>query len=169
MSLLIVNAAEHEPLKVQQAIRLLAQAVPDHRVIDATKMNIRPCLGCYVCMLKTPGLCAIRDDYHILMEAYVRADDIVFIFDTALDFVNYRAKNVTDRLFLLISILKQYVSGELRNIPRYSRRFRVGVLYTGTADREFLTLWTERIATNMMGQSLGARPVEQAEEICAWI
>ena len=169
MSLLIVNAAERDTQQVQRAIELLAQTTPEHQVIDAAGMDIRPCMGCYVCMLKTPGLCAIRDDYHTLMEAYVRADDIVFLFDTALDFVNHKAKNIVDRMFPLISLLTQYVSGEIRHIPRYPRQRRIGVLYTGSADRDHMTFWVERVAKNMMGTSLEARPVEEAEEMCAWI
>ena len=169
MSLLIVNAAERDTQQVQRAIDLLIQTTPEHQVIDATKMDIRPCMGCYVCMLKTPGLCAIRDDYRTLMEAYVRADDIVFLFDTALDFVNYKAKNIIDRIFALGSILMQGTTGKIRHIPRYTNRFRIGVLYTGTADPEYMELWTTMVADNMSGTSLGARPVERAEEMCTWI
>ena len=32
-------------------------------VIDIKKMDIKHCLGCYVCWTKTPGKCAIKDDY----------------------------------------------------------------------------------------------------------
>lgn len=169
MSLLIVKATERDEPQVQRAIELLSRITPEYQVIDATQMDIRPCRGCYVCMLDTPGRCAIRDDYHMLLQAYVHADDIVFLFDTALDFVNHKAKNMIDRLFALVSILMQCTTGKIRHIPRYSDRFRIAVLYTGTADPNHMNLWVEMVADNMSGNSLGARPVEKAEEMCTWI
>ena len=169
MSLLIVKAAEGSSPQIQRALELLCQTDPDCRVIDASQMDIRPCTGCYVCMLNTPGVCAIRDDYPELLRAYVRADDIVFLMDTALDFVNYKSKNLIDRMFPFVSTLIEYVAGENRHVPRYPKRRRMGMLYTGTADRAHLNHWTERVALNMQGISLGAWPMEKAEELCTWI
>jgi len=40
--------------------------------------EIKPCLGCYSCWMKTPGECVIRDDMDTLIEAF-RATDILVI------------------------------------------------------------------------------------------
>ena len=32
-------------------------------LIDTAGMNISHCIGCNYCWLKTPGICAIKDDY----------------------------------------------------------------------------------------------------------
>ena len=169
MSLLIVKAAEGSSPQLQRAIDLLSRTDPDCRVIDASQMDIRHCKGCYVCMLNTPGVCAIRDDYPELLRAYVQADDIIFLMDTALDFVNYKSKNLIDRMFPFVAMLIEYVSGENRHVPRYPKQRRMGMLYSGTADQAYLNLWTERVALNMQGTSLGAWSMEKAEELCAWI
>jgi multimeric flavodoxin WrbA len=32
-------------------------------IIDTSDMKIAHCMGCNQCWLKTPGICAIKDDY----------------------------------------------------------------------------------------------------------
>jgi hypothetical protein len=32
-------------------------------VVDTSDMKIAHCMGCNQCWLKTPGICAIKDDY----------------------------------------------------------------------------------------------------------
>lgn len=49
-------------------------------VIDIKKMDIKHCLGCYVCWTKTPGKCAIKDDMENLISKYIEADLIVWSF-----------------------------------------------------------------------------------------
>ena len=40
--------------------------------------NIKPCLGCYTCWLKTPGVCCQKDDMNELLLAMTNADVIVY-------------------------------------------------------------------------------------------
>jgi len=40
--------------------------------------NIKPCLGCYACWLKTPGACCQKDDMSELLPAMTSSDVIVY-------------------------------------------------------------------------------------------
>ena len=138
MKLLIVNILPKDDPAVVSAIQMLGRAVPDHRVVNAYEMALRPCGGCNACWLKTPGTCAVRDVYEELLKAYLEYDAAVFLSGTALDFVDHRMKNIIDRLLPLATMYIHIVDGQCRHVPRYGKRLRVGLLYKGVADEAYL-------------------------------
>jgi multimeric flavodoxin WrbA len=161
MSLLIVNTLPAKEETAQRAIRLLK---PD-KVLETTAMRLLPCLGCNDCWLKTPGICAIKDDYPELLKGYLSYDATIFLAGTSLGFVDYRMKNLADRLLPLATMYTQVVDGEMRHVPRYDKHYKFGLLYKGEADGTYLNRWLSRTALNMDGVSLGAFPIEKAEEV----
>lgn len=42
--------------------------------LTVSRMNIRPCLGCFSCWSKTPGQCCISDDMQQVIEKLLWAD-----------------------------------------------------------------------------------------------
>ena len=169
MSLLIVNLLPEDDPSALTAIETLGAAVPDHRVIHAYEKNLRPCVGCNACWLKTPGVCAIRDGYEELLKAYLEYDAAVFLSGTALDFVDHRMKNIIDRLLPLATMYIHIVDGQCRHVPRYGKRLRFGLLYKGVADEAYLREWMDRVMLNVGGSSIGVFPITQAEEVHACI
>ena len=41
--------------------------------------NIRPCIGCFGCWLKTPGQCVIKDGYDQMGKLIHEADEVLII------------------------------------------------------------------------------------------
>ncbi len=41
-------------------------------------LQIKPCLGCFLCWVKTPGKCVQQDDMAAVLERFVQADLLVF-------------------------------------------------------------------------------------------
>ena len=146
------------------AVRDLVSSAADYKVIWADKMNIHPCIGCNDCWLKTPGRCAIRDDYEELLKAYLHYDTILYLSGTALGFVHHPMKNIVDRILPLATMYTCFVDGQMRHVPRYQKSFRFALLYEGEADRAYLSRWLERVALNMHGTSLGTFPLSAAKE-----
>lgn len=169
MSLLIVKSATGNDPEIQNAIRQLTAQTSTHQVIDTNALHILPCKGCCACMLSTPGECCIQDDNEQLLKAYLQYDHIVFIVDTALNYIDHKAKNIIDRIFPLVNVLTRFHQGEILHIPRYETVLRTAILYTGHADRELLNAWMIRFEKNMTGVSLGAYPMEDVEELCKCI
>ena len=169
MSLLIVNLLPEDAPEALTAIETLSAAVPDHRVIHAYEKNLRPCVGCNACWLVTPGVCSLRDGYEELLKAYLEHDTTVFLAGTALNFVDHRMKNVIDRILPLATMYIHIVDGQCRHVPRYEKKLRLGLLYSGTADGTYLNRWMERVALNLGGESLGSYPIAEAKEVLSCI
>lgn len=163
MRLLIVSALPAE--RAQAAVETLRARVPDCRVIDTTAMHLSPCVGCNACWLKTPGICSIHDGYDQLLKGYLESDAVVFLSGTALNFVDHRMKNIIDRLLPLATMYVRIKDGQCRHRPRYHKNFRFGLLYDGAADQNYLNEWMECVMVNFDGESLGAFPITQAEEV----
>ena len=88
---------------------------------------------------------------------------------TALSFVDHRMKNLIDRLLPLVTMGIRIADGQCRHVPRYDKHYRFGLLYAGAADRAYLNRWMERVMLNFDGESLGAYPIEKAEEVLSCI
>ena len=57
------------------------------------------------------------------------------------------------------------VDGQCRHVPRYDKKLRFGLLYSGPADGEYLNRWMDRVALNLSAESLGAYPISEAGEV----
>jgi putative NADPH-quinone reductase len=47
-------------------------------LVHLGKLRVKPCLGCFLCWVKTPGRCVQKDDMPALFERFVQADLVVF-------------------------------------------------------------------------------------------
>lgn len=167
--LLIVNTLPEDDPAVIPALKALGGGAEEVRVIHTYEKNLRPCVGCNVCWLVTPGVCSIRDGYEELLKAYLACDAAVFLSGTALNFVDYRMKNVIDRILPLATMYIHIVNGQCRHVPRYDRKLRFGLLYAGSADGAYLNRWMDRVMLNLGGESLGAYPISDVREVLACI
>ena len=61
------------------------------------------------------------------------------------------------------------VDGQCRHVPRYEKKLRFGLLYAGSADKVYLNHWMERVMVNFGGESLGAYPISNVEEVLSCI
>lgn len=57
-----------------------AEAESCIREAHVSRMDIKPCLGCFACWNKTPGICCIRDDMAGVIEDMLWADMIIWSF-----------------------------------------------------------------------------------------
>lgn len=147
----------------EKAICCLAEKASECKTFYAEDMRITPCIGCNAWWLKTPGICAVKDDYEQILKAYLQYDVTVFISDTVLGFVDYKMKNVIDRILPMATMYTRIEDGQTHHVPRYEKEFRFGLLYAGNGNQAYLTHWMDRFCLNFHGISLGAFPIESYE------
>lgn len=121
MSLLIINTLEKNDPLAKEAIRNLSAQTSLYTIFHTMEMKIAPCIGCNACWLKTPGICAIKDDYEKILKACLQHDTTIIISDTSLGFINYKAKNIVDRMLPLATMYTHIINGQMRHIPRYEK------------------------------------------------
>ena len=144
------------------AIRSLIQE-NDIEVIDTSDMKIAHCVGCNQCWLKTPGICAIKDDYEIILKKLIQAENLWIVSDTRFGFLDYKGKRVMDRIMPMLNMTLDFRDGWMRHDLRY-HALNIGLLYKGVAEKAMMEDWCKRTAANIGGHSLGAIPLEKTPE-----
>ena len=149
---LVLNTLEGD--YSEQIKELLAVKDSEVEIVNTAEMKIAHCVGCNMCWLKTPGVCAIKDDYEIILKKIVKADNLWVIADTKFGFVDYRGKQVLDRIVPMLNMYIEIRDGWERHQLRY-HPLNFGVIYKGNGNKELLEEWSMRVARNMAGKSLG--------------
>lgn len=67
------------------------------REFHVSKLDIKPCLGCFACWNKTPGKCCIGDDMTQVLDAQLWADVVIWSFPLYYFSVPGLLKNLIDR------------------------------------------------------------------------
>ena len=92
---LILNTLADGTIAHQLQSKLASEKV-NAEVIDTSGMKISHCIGCNHCFLKTPGVCAIKDDYEQILKKLAHSDMAWLISDTHFGFINSNRQKVTD-------------------------------------------------------------------------
>ncbi len=135
-----------------------------YEYIDTTDLNISHCLGCNYCWLKTPGKCAVKDDYEPILMEMSAAEQVWLVSDTKFGFVSYKTKNIIDRVMPLVTMNLHFQGNQMRHVMRYAHNPDFGVVYTGDGDQNYLSEWCKRLAVNFGTKSLGVYRADQIRE-----
>lgn len=136
----------------------------EFELIDTAGMHISHCVGCNYCWLKTPGVCAIHDDYEPILRKMSGADQVWLVSDTHFGFVSWRTKNIVDRIMPLVTMYLKIKDGQMRHVTRYDHQPDLGIIYTGDGDRAYLERWCQRTALNIGSRSLGVFSESEGRE-----
>lgn len=134
-------------------------------IVDTSDMKIVHCMGCNQCWLKTPGICAYKDDYEIILKKLVQADNLWIVSDTRFGFLDYKGKRLMDRIMPMLNMTIGFRDGWMRHEVRY-HPLNIGLLYKGDADQAIMEDWCKRTAANIGGQSFGAIALQVKSEKC---
>ncbi|MCL2460030.1 MAG: flavodoxin family protein [Euryarchaeota archaeon] len=99
MNILVINgspkAESSNSMRLTRAF--LDGAGYDAEIINAAKLGIRPCLGCFACWNKQPGQCVINDKMSEVLQKIIAADVIVWSFPLYYFSIPGALKNLIDR------------------------------------------------------------------------
>ena len=135
----------------------------DIEIVNTSDMKIAHCIGCNQCWLKTPGVCAIKDDYEAILKKLIQADNLWIVSDTHFGFLDYKGKRLMDRIMPMLNMTIGFRNGWMRHELRY-HPLNIGLIYKGEADQSLLEDWCKRTAANIGGHSLGAITLKDASE-----
>ncbi|MDR3598365.1 flavodoxin family protein [Clostridium sp.] len=82
--------------------------------------NIKGCLGCFNCWIKTPGRCIIEDSYTEMPKYILERGTFIIITQIKYGCYTSYVKNVIDRSIGILLPFFQTVNGELHHLPRYN-------------------------------------------------
>ncbi len=161
--ILIVNTTGDTGI-TEELQKCMGSKASDAEIIECSRLKIGHCIGCNHCWLKTPGECAVKDDYEIILKKVIKADRMWVISDTALGFLDHKGKNIFDRILPIATMYLKFVGNQMRHVPRYDHLPDIGLLVTGDADMDYLAKWNGRATLNFGKKSLGVFKTEDLKE-----
>ncbi len=110
----------------------LAQALTagQHTVtlLNLRDVDIRYCIGCFGCWMKTPGECVSRDESSIVCRAIINSDFTLWAAPLRMGFPTALLKKAMDKFIPLIHPYGVVDQNEAHHRPRYERYPRLGLL-----------------------------------------
>jgi len=102
-------------------IGLLQKSGCEVEEIRLEKLDIAPCLGCFSCWVKTPGVCVIDDAGRDVAKKAIQRDLLTFVTPITFGGYSFHLKKAVDRLIPLILPYFQLVGGEIHHQKRYAQ------------------------------------------------
>lgn len=139
---------------VQEFLAGAEEAQAEVENVFLVQKEIKYCRGCYVCWIKTPGKCVLKDDMADLLEKLVHSDIVVFASPLYVDNVSGVMKMFMDRILPLMDpYFVKDKNGEYGHAARYDKRPKlVAMANSGFPEQshfQVLSLLYKRIARNM--------------------
>lgn len=101
MNVLVLNGSpKAERSNTMNVTRAFLEGFPDDaeiEIVHLSKLEIKPCMGCYSCWKKTNGKCVIQDDMQALYGKISRADIVIESFPLFFFGMPSTVKAMTDR------------------------------------------------------------------------
>ena len=143
------------------------------QVLDLRDMEIRYCIGCFGCWVKTPGECFAPDESKQVRQAVIQSDFTLFASPLRMGFQSALLKRMMDKLIPLIHPYFVVDRNEAHHRARYDHYPRFGLLLqkeidTDTEDLRIVGDIFSRTALNLKTRlafsMLTDQPVERVAE-----
>ncbi|EKD50785.1 MAG: iron-sulfur flavoprotein [uncultured bacterium] len=165
---------------VTEFLRGAQDAGAETENIFLAEQEIKPCVGCFNCWLKTPGVCVYHDDVTELKKKAESADVLVFATPLYVDNVSGIMKNFLDRLIPSADPhFELDENGETRHkLPVHARQPKLAVIsncgFPEQSQFQVLRLLFKRMARNMQTELVaeiyrGAGELLQVKHPLLWL
>ncbi|MCJ7593617.1 MAG: flavodoxin family protein [Desulfobacterales bacterium] len=138
---------------VEEFLAGAVESGADMENIFLVEKEIKHCLGCVACWVKTPGKCVRNDDMGELIEKFMGSDVSVFATPIHIDNVSGIMKNFIDRLIpTRMPYFEVHSDGETRHLNRYDQQPRIMMIsscgYPEQSQFQVIRLWFQRFSRN---------------------
>lgn len=116
-----------------QALRSQGHTVDELRLRD---LDLRDCVGCFGCWVKTPGQCVVNDAAHVIDAAVIRSDFTLWAAPLRMGFPSALLKRALDKSIPLVHPYFEVVNNEAHHRSRYARYPRLGLLVEREPDTD---------------------------------
>lgn len=142
MKLTIIHDSPDEPgLEILNYLREKSRGNKEVHFIDLQQADMEPCLGCFSCWLKTPGICIFKDDASGIMKAEINSDRVLYLCPVTWGSYSPSLKILLDRSLGRVLPFFVTYNGETHHPPRYETStvpFLVGYGQDISSDEEEL-------------------------------
>lgn len=120
MSIVVLDGTKIENMIVQHTLKILDEQNEDYTYFKLGQMDIKPCINCNGCKLKTPGRCVFDDDMHEILYKVVKSSIVIMLTPIVLGGYSYNFKKALDKFGTLAYPTFAMKNGKLTHPPIYN-------------------------------------------------
>jgi multimeric flavodoxin WrbA len=91
------------------------------KTIEVGKQDLKSCIGCFGCWIKTPGKCVIKDLINDINKEYLISDFVIYLTPVIFGQYSSNIKNVIDRSQPYVLPFFKKINGTTKHPLRYER------------------------------------------------
>ncbi len=141
MRILVISDKEDKSLlgkAIKEGMRALPEKAGDaYSFYELGDEDLRFCIGCFTCWVKTPGLCVFKDLGRELNREFMDSDVAVILSPVKYGCYSRTIKRVWDRTIPVVLPFFVKIDGEMHHAPRYSRYPRLVIVGYGENISDF--------------------------------
>jgi len=129
MKIIILNGnPDADNIKFDNYLRDLSDSLESDNhttnILKLREMNIKYCIGCFGCWLKTPGQCIFKDDSQAICREVINSDFVLFAAPLVMGFPSAVLKIAMDKLIpLLLPYIELVNNKECHHEKRYDKKY----------------------------------------------
>lgn len=168
MKILVLSDQKAEKLGLTDIlINILSNHQTECYILDHKQFG--PCIGCYGCWVKTPGICVFKDDKaNEICDKEINCDAVVLLNEITYGGYSADIKAFLDRMISNISPFFELVNKEMHHKKRYERFpdwIAVGYGDPTEEERRIFNELNQRNAINLGTENHQAIIVKDKEEL----
>ncbi|GKU27047.1 NAD(P)H-dependent oxidoreductase [Clostridium folliculivorans] len=141
----------------------------DYKHYNVSEAEMKKCIGCFNCWVKTPGLCIFDDITRDIAKEDVNSDLYIILNEVKYGGYSPKMKKILDRSICKILPFFKEVNGEMHHAPRYDRYpdllfVGYGEDITPKEEQDFKSL-NQANAINFQAEKAETQICRQQEEI----
>lgn len=173
MNILIISDCKDKEALGKSLIEKVKKVIQEKKVNlihhEVGQNNYKPCLGCFNCWVKTPGVCIINDGISKITDDFMKSDAVIVLTPLKYGCYSSSIKRILDRIIPNILPFFKTVNNEVHHAPRYKKYPQLIMIGYGEdiTDEEGKTFkdLTNANAINMQISSALAYVCKEVEEL----
>lgn len=135
--------------------------LPSNMLSFAAKPKVKPCVGCFSCWIKTPGICIIKDRSQETPALLAKSNEMIIISRNLYGGYSPEIKAVLDRHIGYIMPYFRIINDEMHHTMRYENPFNLRVHFYGlNIGEEEKSIAKMLVAANAVNLGAGSHKVE---------
>ena len=133
---------------------ILPETCSDVKIVDLSRLHIRPCIGCFGCWTKTPGKCVIRDDAVHVYPLIARSRRIIYVSRVRYGSYDTTMMTMLERAIPIQQAFIHLVQGETHHVQRHVNAKEAIIIGYGDLTMEEKQTFRQLIGRNAKNMNL---------------
>lgn len=120
----------------------------ENKLVDLSTLNIKNCVGCFGCWVKTPGKCVIRDDATSVYPLIAKSNEVIYVSHVRYGSYDTIMKTMLERAIPIQQAFIRIHNGETHHVQRDVKKKKATIIAYGEIDKEEKEVFSELVKRN---------------------